>query len=95
MIREFNAITGTETTREYTAEELAVINSPERVKENTNASIKAQIAVLEAQIPPLRRHFGVRPNAPMARPSGQPKTPAQIIADIDSQIEALRATLIP
>ena len=95
MIREFNAITGTETTREYNADELASINSPERVKERTNASIQAQISALEAQIPPLMRHFVVRPNAPMARPSGQPKTPAQIIADIDSQIEALRATLIP
>ena len=95
MIREFNAITGTETTRDYNADELASINSPERVKERTNASIQAQIRALEAQIPPLMRHFVVRPNAPMARPSGQPKTPAQIIADIDSQIEALRATLIP
>ena len=95
MIREINAATGTETTREYNADELAAINSPERVKERTNASIQAQIAVLEAQIPPLMRHFVVRPNAPMSRPSGPPKTPAQVIADIDAQIEALRATLIP
>lgn len=73
----------------------AVINSPEKVKERTNASIQAQISALEAQIPPLMRHFVVRPNAPMSRPSGPPKTPAQVIADIDSQIEALKATLIP
>ena len=73
----------------------SVTNSPERVKERTNANIQAQIAVLEAQIPSLLRHFVVRPNAPMSRPSGPPKTPAQVIADIDSQIEALKATLIP
>ena len=95
MIREINVATGTETTRDYNADELAAINSPERVKERTNASIQAQINALEAQIPPLMRHFVVRPNAPMARPSGPPKTPSQIIADIDSQIEALKATLIP
>ncbi len=95
MIREFNAITGTETTRDYNADELAAINSPERVKERTNANIQAQISALEAQIPPLMRHFVVCPNAPMARPSGPPRTPAQVIADIDSQIEALRATLTP
>ena len=95
MIREINVATGTETTREYNADELAAINSPERIKERTNANIQAQINALEAQIPPLMRHFVVRPNAPMARPSGQPKTPAQIIADLDSQIEALKATLIP
>ena len=95
MIREINVATGTETTRDYNADELAAINSPERIKERTNASIQAQIAVLEAQIPPLMRHFVVRPNAPMSRPSGPPRTPAQVIADIDSQIEALKATLIP
>ena len=95
MIREFNAMTGVETTREYNADELAAINSLERIKERTNANIQAQIAILEAQIQPLMRHFVVRPNAPMARPSGPPKTPAQVIADIDSQIEALKATLIP
>ena len=95
MIREFNAITGTETTREYNADELAAINSPERIKERTNANIQAQINALEAQMPPLMRHFVVRPNAPMSRPSGPPKTPAQAISDIDAQIEALRATLIP
>ena len=95
MIREINVMTGVETTRDYTPAELAAINSPERIKERTNASIQAQIAVLEAQIPPLMRHFVVRPNAPMSRPSGPPRTPAQVIADIDSQIEALKATLIP
>lgn len=95
MIREFNAMTGVETTRDYNSDELSAINSPERVKERTNANIQAQIAVLEAQIQPLMRHFVVRPNAPMSRPSGPPRTPAQVIADLDSQIEALRATLIP
>lgn len=95
MINENNVMTGEKTTREYNAEELAAINSPERIKERTNANIQAQIAALEAQIQPLMRHFVVRPNAPMARPSGPPRTPAQVIADIDSQIEALKATLIP
>ena len=96
MIREFNAMTGVETTRNHTAEELAVINSPERVKENTNGSIQAQITSLESQVTPrLMRDFILRPNTPMSRPSGPPKTPAQVIADIDSQIEALKATLIP
>lgn len=96
MIREFNAITGTETTRDYNADELAAINSPERVKERTNANIQAQITSLESQVTPrLMRDFTLRPNTPVSRPSGQPKTPSQIIADIDSQIEALRATLTP
>ena len=95
MIREINVATGTETTREYNADELAAINSPERIKERTNANIQAQINALEAQMPPLMRHFVVRPNAPMSRPSGPPKTPAQASSDIDAQIEALKATLIP
>ena len=74
----------------------SVINSPERVKERTNANIQAQITSLESQVTPrLMRDFILRPNTPVSRPSGQPKTPAQIIADIDAQIEALRATLIP
>ena len=89
-------MTGVETTRNHTAEELAVINSPERVKENTNSNIQAQITSLESQVTPrLMRDFILRPNTPVSRPSGQPKTPAQVITDIDSQIEALRATLIP
>ena len=68
---------------------------PENVKARHNTSVQAQINALEAQIQPLVRQFVVRPNAPMARPSGPPKTPAQVITDIDSQIEALKATLIP
>jgi hypothetical protein len=96
MIRVINAQTGTETTREYNAKELAAINDPAMVKENTNASIQAQIATLEAQVTPrLMRDFILRPNVPMGRPSGPPKTPSQIIAEIDAQIEALKATLQP
>lgn len=68
---------------------------PENAKARHNDSVQTQINALEAQIQPLVRHFVVRPNAPMVRPSGPPKTPAQVIADIDAQIEALRATLIP
>lgn len=96
MIREFNVQTGTETTRDYNAEELAAINDPARINAEANASIQAQIATLEAQVTPrLMRDFILRPNVPLGRPSGPPKTPTQIITDIDAQIEALRATLQP
>ena len=96
MIREINVMTGVETTRDYTPAELAAINDPARIKENTNSNIQAQITSLESQVTPrLMRDFILRPNTPVSRPSGQPKTPAQVITDIDSQIEALRATLIP
>ena len=99
MIREFNAMTGAETTREYNAGELATINDPARIKENTNASIKAQIAALEAEITPrLQRDLALRPNATVSRPNSAvktPKKPVDFIADIDAQIEALVATLIP
>lgn len=99
MIREFNAMTGAETTREYNAEELAAINDPARLKENTNASIRAQIAALESEITPrLQRDLVLRPNATVSRPNSAvktPKKPVDFIADIDAQIEALVATLIP
>ena len=93
--RAVNDAANVDTANETFSETQPVKSDAEQLKERTNASIQAQIAVLEAQIPPLMRHFVVRPNAPMTRPSGPPKTPAQIIADIDAQIEALRATLIP
>ena len=99
MIREFNAMTGVETTREYNATELAAINDPAKLKENTNASIKAQIVALEAEITPrLQRDLVLRPNATVSRPNSAvktPKKPVDFIADIDAQIEALVATLIP
>jgi hypothetical protein len=61
-----------------------------------NANTKAQIAALEAQVTArLMRDVILLPNAPISRPSGPPKTPAQVIADINTQIEALRATLQP
>lgn len=99
MIREINAQTGVETTRDYNSDELAAINSPERVKERTNASIRAHIAALEAEITPrLQRDLVLRPNATVSRPNSAvktPKKPVDFIADIDAQIEALVATLIP
>lgn len=93
--RAVNKAEDIDSANETFSETQPVKSDAELLKERTNASIQAQISVLEAKIPPLMRHFVVRPNAPMARPSGQPKTPAQIIADLDSQIEALKATLIP
>ena len=99
MIREFNVMTGVETTREYNATELTAINDPVRVKENTNASKRAQIVALEAEITPrLQRDLVLRPNATVSRPNSAvktPKKPVDFIADIDAQIEALVATLIP
>lgn len=99
MINENNVLTGEKTTREYNADELAAINSPERVKENTNTSIRAQIAALEAEITPrLQRDLVLRPNTTVSRPNSAvkaPKKPVDFIADIDAQIEALVATLIP
>lgn len=93
--RAVNGMADIDSANETFSETQPVKSEAEQLKERTNANIQAQIAVLEAQIPPLMRHFIVRPNAPMSRPSGPPKAPAQAIADIDSQIEALKATLIP
>lgn len=93
--RAVNSVADVDAANETFSETQPVKSDAELLKERTNASIQSQISALEAQIPTLMRHYVVRPNAPMARPSGQPKTPAQIIADLDSQIEALKATLIP
>ena len=93
--RAVNSIDDVDAVNETFSETQHVKSEAELLKERTNTSIQAQINALEAQIPPLMRHYVVRPNAPMARPSGPPKTPAQAIADLDTQIESLKATLIP
>ncbi len=81
MIREFNVVTGVETTRNYTAEELATINDPVRVKEDTNANIRAQIMALESTITPRRLRDALL--------SGS----MQFIQDVEDQIDALRNQL--
>lgn len=92
MIRIIDVATGKESTREYNAEELAVINSPENVKARANDALLVQIAELEAQIKPrMMRDYILRPNVP----AKAGKTPAQFIADIDGQIAALRAQIQP
>lgn len=92
MIRIIDVATGKESTREYNAEELAVINSPENVKARANDALLVQIAELEAQIRPrMMRDYILRPNVP----AKAGKTPAQFIADIDGQIAALRAQIQP
>lgn len=92
MIRIIDVATGKESTREYNAEELAVINSPENVKARANDALLVQIAELEAQITPrMMRDYILRPNVP----AKAGKTQAQFIADIDGQIAALRAQIQP
>lgn len=81
MIREFNVVTGVETTRNYTTEELAEINDPVRVKEDTNANIRAQIMALESTITPRRLRDALL--------SGS----MQFIQDVEDQIDALRNQL--
>lgn len=81
MIREFNVVTGVETTRDYTTEELAEINDPVRVKEDTNANIRAQIMALESTITPRRLRDALL--------SGS----MQFIQDVEDQIDALRSQL--
>lgn len=94
--RAVNKAEDIDSANETFSETQPVKSEAELLKENTNASIKAQITSLESQVTPrLMRDFILRPNTPVSRPSGQPKTPAQAIADLDSQIEALKATLIP
>lgn len=72
------------------------IKTPLEIVKEVNSNIQRQIRELEVQVTArLMRDFILRPNVPISRPSGSPKTPAQIIADIDAQIETLRATLQP
>ena len=63
-------------------------------KEESNLNIQNQIKDLEMQIDSkLLRDFILRPNVPISRPSGPPKTPTQIITDIDTKIAALQTKL--
>ena len=66
----------------------------ELAKEESNLNIQNQIKELEMQIDlKMLRDFFLRPNVPISRPSGPPKTPTQIIIDIDTKIAALQTKL--
>ena len=97
--RAVNKAEDIDAANENFSETQPVKSEAELLKENTNASIRAQIAALEAEITiRLQCDLAVRPNAVISRPNSAvktPKKPIDFIADIDSQIAALRTTLIP
>ena len=72
---------------------------PEPAVPDANAETRMKIAALEAEFTVrLQLDLALRPNVPILRPNSAvkvPKKPIDFITDIDSQIEALRATLIP
>ena len=93
--RAINSIADVDTATETFSEVQPIKTAEDALKEFSNNEVMRKIAGLEVAIAALNRHVILRPNAPMSRPSGPPKTPVQVIADIDAQIEALKATLKP